>query len=84
MDMAAKSCMKEFYKRVLVWMVLASMVDVAKTGACVSMRQHFAGTLSVIARDLGWVRSLWHETSDSSKGPSADSLKAIQRLGIRV
>ena len=45
--------MKKFYKRVLI-----SMLDVAKTGACVSARQHFADTLSAIARDLSVVRSL--------------------------
>ena len=45
--------MKEFYKR-----VLKSMLDVAKTGTCVSARQHFAGTLSATARDLSLVRSL--------------------------
>ena len=39
--------MKEFYQKVLI-----SMVDVAKTGARVSARQHFEGTLSAIARDL--------------------------------
>ena len=38
--------MKEFYKRVLI-----SMVDVAKSGARVSARQHFAGTWTAIARD---------------------------------
>ena len=38
--------MKEFYQRVLI-----SMVDVAKTGARVSARQHFEGT-SAIVRDL--------------------------------
>ena len=45
--------MKEFFKRVLI-----SMVDVAKSGARVSARQHFAGTLSAITCDLGLVRSL--------------------------
>ena len=29
------------------------MVDVAKTGSRVSARQHFEGTLSAIARNLG-------------------------------
>ena len=33
------------------------MLGFAKTGACVSARQHFAGTLSAIARDLSLVRS---------------------------
>ena len=35
---------KEFYKTVLI-----SMLDVAKTGARVSARQHFAGTVSATA-----------------------------------
>ena len=38
--------MKELYKRVLI-----SMVDVAKSGARVSARQHLAGTWTAIARD---------------------------------
>ena len=50
----AKTPMKEFYKRVLI-----AMLDVATTGPCVTARQHFAGTLSAIARDLSLVRSLW-------------------------
>ena len=32
-----------------------SMLDVAKTGACVSARQNFAGTLAAIARDLSLI-----------------------------
>ena len=36
--------MKDFYKRVLI-----SMLDVAKSGAGINARQHFAGTLSAIA-----------------------------------
>ena len=47
--MAAKTPTKEFYKRVLI-----SMLDVAKTGSHVSARQHLVGTLSAIARDLGF------------------------------
>ena len=43
--------MKEFDKRVPVL-----ILNLAKNGARVSARQHFAGTLSAIACDLGSVR----------------------------
>ena len=51
--------MKELYKRVLI-----SMVDVAKCGARVSSRQHFAGTLSAIARKHLGKKPL-HETGEA-------------------
>ena len=53
------------------------MLDVAKTGAHVSTRQHFVGTLSALARDLGLVRSLWQGARVRTKTVRASVKPAV-------
>ena len=59
------------------------MLDVAKTGACVSARRQFAGTLPATARNFSSVRSLCAKRASVEPGVFIHISFAIARVSAK-